>query len=87
MDKHEIINELELLFRDIFADEELVLSGETSAEDIEDWDSLSNIRLTVNIEKRFDIKFSFDELQKIGNVDDMVELILDKITQKKELVA
>lgn len=84
MDKHEIINELELLFRDIFDDEELVLSGETSAEDIEDWDSLSNIRLTVNIEKRFDIKFSFDELQKLGNVGDMVELILDKITQKKE---
>ena len=83
MDKQEVINELQTIFRDVFDDEELTLTNETSAENIEDWDSLSHIRLVVAIEKKFAIKFSYDELQNMNNVGDMVDLICRKLSEKE----
>ena len=52
----EILNSLEEIFKDIFDDEELKLERETSADDIDDWDSLAQINLIVAIEKEFNVK-------------------------------
>lgn len=79
MTKMEIYNNVQDIFRDIFDDEELVITDKTNADDIDDWDSLAQIRLTVAIEKKFDIKFNFGELASLHNVGDMLELILNKL--------
>ena len=50
MTKEEILNELQPIFHDVFDDEDLVITNESNAEQIEDWDSLSHIRLVVAIE-------------------------------------
>lgn len=76
-----ILEQVQDIFRDIFDDEDLVIKNETSAVDIEDWDSLSHIRLVVAIEKEFDIKFAFGELQELKNVGEMIELIKEKIEE------
>lgn len=76
-----ILERVQDIFRDIFDDEDLVITNETSAVDIEDWDSLSHIRLVVAIEKEFDIKFAFGELQELKNVGEMIELIKEKIEE------
>ena len=81
MTKEEILNELQPIFHDVFDDEDLVITNESNAEQIEDWDSLSHIRLVVAIEKCFHIKFAFGELQELKNVGEMVDLIEDKIEE------
>lgn len=77
-----ILEEVQEIFRDVFDDESLVITAETNAEDIEDWDSLSHIRLVVAIEKHFAIKFAFGELQTLKNVGEMLELLQEKIEEK-----
>lgn len=79
MDKKEILGEIESIMRDVFDDDDLVVTENLNSNDIEDWDSLSNIRLVVSIEKRFNIKFAFGELQSLNNVGEMVEVIVSKL--------
>ena len=74
-----IIKKLEGIFQDVFDDESLMISGETTAEDIDDWDSLAHINLIVAIEKDFNFKFTLGELQDLQNVGDIVGLIGEKI--------
>lgn len=80
MTKAEIHENVQEIFRDVFDEEDLVITDDTSAEDIEDWDSLAQVRLTVAIEKKFGIKFNFGELTALHNVGEMLELIGEKIT-------
>ena len=75
MTREAIFEELTEIFRDIFDDEEIELTDETTAEDIEDWDSLEQINLLVAIEKKYSIKFKLDDVAKLANVGDMVSLI------------
>ena len=75
MTREAIFEELTEIFRDIFDDEEIELTDETTADDIEDWDSLEQINLLVAIEKKFSIKFKLDEVSHLANVGDMVTLV------------
>lgn len=72
---YETLNEI---FRDIFDDDEIVVTPETNSDSIEDWDSLEHINLVVAIEKAFDLKFSMDEVTGMQNVGEMVEIILQR---------
>ena len=82
MEKAQILADVQEIFRDVFDEEELEIKDETNAADIEDWDSLAQIRLTVAIEKKFGIKFAFGELQKLNNVGEMIDVIKDKVDNK-----
>ncbi|ERL04358.1 acyl carrier protein [Mitsuokella sp. oral taxon 131] len=79
MTKEEILNELQPIFHDVFDDKDFIITNESNAEQVEDWDSLSHIRLVVAIEKHFQIKFAFGELQELKNVGEMIDLIQEKI--------
>lgn len=70
---------LQEIFRDIFDNQDLVITRGTSARDIEDWDSLSHINLIVAIEKAFKIKFALGELQELKNVGEMIDLVDRKL--------
>ena len=69
------------MFRDIFDDEDITVSDGTTADDIEDWDSLEHINLVVAIEKEFDIKFNMSEVNKMSNVGEMVDIILQRVKE------
>lgn len=69
---------IETILRDIFDDETLEIDETTTADDIEDWDSLAQIRIASEVESAFSVKFSFAELQQMKNVGDMVCLIEEK---------
>lgn len=66
------------IFRDLFRSESLAIHAETSAKDIEGWDSLAHITLIVAIEKKFGIKFKLAELQEVRNVGDILALVKTK---------
>lgn len=70
---------LQEIFRDILDLEDLVLEDETSASDIEEWDSLAHINLVVAIEREYKIKFALGELQDLKNIKDMITLIEKKV--------
>lgn len=67
------------IFRDVFDDDELVISDSTNSEDIEDWDSLEHIQLIVGMEKEFKVKFDIKTVNSLENVGQMVDLILSMI--------
>ena len=81
MTKEKVLADLQPIFHDVFDDESIVVTEESNAEQIEEWDSLSHIRLVVAIEKHFDIKFAFGELQELKNVGEMVDLIVEKLEE------
>jgi acyl carrier protein len=74
-DASAIITILTDLFRDVFADPTIVLYPETTAEDIPDWDSMSQVTLTVEIEHRFNIKIKSAEMEQLRVVGELVDLI------------
>lgn len=80
MSREEIFQELNQVFRRIFDDETIVVNEDTTAEDIEDWDSLEHINLIVAIEKQFRMKFTMSEVRSMKNVGEMVDIIMGRIS-------
>lgn len=78
MEKQEILAQVECIFRDILDDETIVLTDSSTANDIEDWDSLTHIQLIVAIEKHFRIKFTSREILSWNNVGEMIDCIAAK---------
>ncbi|MGL4954357.1 MAG: acyl carrier protein [Cetobacterium sp.] len=74
----ENLKKLQDIFRDVFDEEELEITKETTARDIDDWDSFAQISLIVDIEKEFGVKFNLDEVTELKNVGDMLDLIEKK---------
>ena len=79
MSREEIISKIRDVFRDVFDNEEITVSESTSANDIEEWDSLTNIQLIVSIEHEFGIKFDSEEMTSWANVGEMAASIESKI--------
>ena len=79
MQKNEIYTKLNNVFREVFDDEGIVVTAETTSSDIEAWDSLEHINLIVAVEQEFKIKFNMKEVTTMNNVGDMVNIILSKI--------
>lgn len=78
MDKNEILSKLTTIFHDELDNDEIVLHFETTANDVEEWDSLSHIQLIVAVEKAFKIRFTSSEIQSWNNVGEMIDCILSK---------
>ena len=76
MTREEVFAKLNEVFRDVFDDEDIVVTDETTAADIEDWDSLEHINLLVAIERSFDIKFTMGETTGMQNVGEMADKIM-----------
>ena len=64
-------DELERLFRDVFGNEGIVLTDETTAADVPEWDSLGHINLMFSIEERFGVRFRGNELAEFANVGEL----------------
>lgn len=79
MNREEVYERLNTVFQDVFDDENIVVNDTTTADDIEDWDSLEHINLVVAVEKAFKIKFNMGEVNKFKNVGEMVDIILTRV--------
>lgn len=72
---------LEPVFREVFDDMSITLNRATTANDIDDWDSLTHMNLVIALELCFKIKFALGELQKLKNVGDMLDMINKKLSK------
>ena len=75
MDTREIFERLDRVFQDVFYDDTIHVTPKTTADDIEDWDSLEHITLISAVEREFRMKFKMGEISSMKNVGEMVDII------------
>jgi acyl carrier protein len=78
MEKEQVEIKLTNIFRKVFNNDSLVLKKEMTANDVDNWDSLSHMILISEIENDFAIKFRLKDLNKMRNVGDMIDIIISK---------
>lgn len=80
MTREAIYEKLNVVFQDVFDDDSITVNAETTADDIEDWDSLEHINLVSAVEKEFGVKFTMAQVVGMKNVGEMVDVILAAIS-------
>ena len=76
--KEQVLERLQSIFDDIFLDD-VVVTPELSAKDVEEWDSLLHISLVVAVEESFGIRFRVGEVEAAQNVNDFADLIIKRL--------
>jgi acyl carrier protein len=79
MTKEEIYVQLTNVFREVFQDEELVITPATTAEDVTGWDSSAHINLMLAVEMRLSVVFNTSEIDEMRTVGDLAEAIERKL--------
>ncbi|MDB5256726.1 MAG: acyl carrier protein [Chitinophagaceae bacterium] len=79
MEKNEVLALVNEVFIDALDNEDIKLTEATTANDVEEWDSLSHIQLIVAVEKKFKIRFTSGEIHGFKNVGDMCDAIIAKL--------
>lgn len=79
MSREEVFEKLNEVFRDVFDDEEITVTDATTADDIEEWDSLEHINLLAAVEQEFGMKFNMGQVVSMKNVGEMADIIISQI--------
>ena len=79
MEREEIFRKLNEIFKDVLDNDDIVLEETTSANDIDEWDSLAQIMLLAEIQKTFSIRFKSADTIRWKNVGEMVDTIVARL--------
>ena len=71
----DILEQIRLVLADVFDDDELAVTEETTAEDIDGWDSFAQMQIIAGLEETFDIHFTIEEVVGFKSVGDMVKTV------------
>lgn len=74
-DENGILQELQEIIRDIFDDDGLIITENTCARDIEEWDSIAQMDIVLAVERHFHVKFLPEEIVALKNVGDIMRLV------------
>ena len=78
MNEKQVYDRLNEVFRDVFDDEEITVNADTTADDIDDWDSIEHINLVGAVEDEFGLRFKMGEVSGMKNVGEMVDIIMKR---------
>ncbi len=78
METKAIYPRLNRVFKDVFDDDTIHITPRTTADDIEDWDSLEHISLIAAVERTFQMRFKMSEISSMKNVGEMVRIIAER---------
>ena len=78
MNKNEITEKLTAIFREVFNDDSIILRDEMTANDVENWDSLTHMIMISKVEEGFGVKFRLKELNKLKQVGDIISILEEK---------
>jgi acyl carrier protein len=81
MSNSEILQTVTTIIQDVLELPELNVTVNTSAADVDEWDSMTHIQLIAAIEGKYKVRFALGELQSLKNVGDMIELIQKKLNK------
>lgn len=79
MEKSLLTEKLTSIFHEIFSDNSIVLSDDMTANDVENWDSLTHMLMISKVEETFSVKFKLKELNKLKTVGDLINILLTKL--------
>ena len=79
MKREEIFKKVSIIFQDVLDDNDIVISEDQGAKDIDEWDSLTHIMLVVETEKAFQLKFLSSEIANWNNIGEMITAIESKL--------
>ena len=82
MDRNEVLEKLTEICRDVFDDENLVISEKTTAADVEGWDSLTHLSLVNELEESYEIAFTLDEVTGSKNIGELLNALMKHIEEK-----
>lgn len=74
-----VLDRLNDVFQEVFEDDELVIERNLTANDIDDWDSLTHVSLVLAVEREFDIRLSSSEVTSLKDVGQFIDLIEEKM--------
>ena len=76
MEKEEILQQLTLIFEQVLKRSNQKIDYNMSAEDIDEWDSLTNMTIISEIEKKWDVHFKLRDIVRMKNIGDMIDVII-----------
>ena len=76
MEKEEILKQLTLIFEQVLKHPGLKIDYSMSAEDLDEWDSLSNMIIISEIEKKWGVHFKLRDIVRMKNIGDMIDVII-----------
>lgn len=79
MTRETVFETLNEVFRDVFDDESISVTENTTSNDIEDWDSLEHINLLAAVEQEFGVKFNMGQVVSMKNVGEMADIIISQL--------
>ena len=79
LSRDDIRHRITEILADIVDDETLELDDDTTADDVEEWDSLNHVKLIVAIEQAFHVRFDVDEITMPQNVGELVDMVARKL--------
>ncbi len=82
MEREIVFKRVNEVCRDVFDDENLIVSDNTTADDVEGWDSLTHLSLVSELENMFNIRFTMGEIQKSRNLGELVDVIMKRMNDK-----
>ena len=83
MQKAEVLNQLASICKNVFNDPALMVDENTSAKDVESWDSMSNLFLIDAIETHYQMKFSLDDILNAHNIGDLCDMVIKRTAATK----
>lgn len=82
MDRNEVFKKMSDICRDVFEDDNLILTEATTATDVAGWDSLTHLSLINELEETFDVTFTLDEVTESKNIGDLLTALMKHIGEK-----
>ena len=73
-----MIIQLQEIFREVFDNQNLTITENTSPDEIDDWDSFNHVKLILSLEETFDIKFDVEEVMELNKVCDIISAVKNK---------
>lgn len=82
MTEANVFERLQEIFRDVLRQPALILTRDSSAANVQHWDSLAHVDLLWNIEHEFKVRFALGETQELKNVGHLLDLLERKIAER-----
>jgi acyl carrier protein len=82
LDKSETLMKVKQIISDVLDLPDVQLTRETTAEEVEGWDSLNHINIILAVEQHFGIKVRTAEIEELRNVGELVDVVDSKMAGK-----